>query len=407
MEQKTVLFESDKEAGLPALPDYDSCLVNFAGSVIRHFGVKSDVKTIPMADRYLEKDRKNVVVLLLDAMGISIIEKHLAPDGFFRSHLAGSYSSVFPPTTVAATTSILSAQYPSEHSWLGWDGYYPQLDKNVTVYLNIDQRQEVGSPFSRGGIGECPIDADGHPSVEEPVAAADYHVAGKYNPFEDIVTKIRKAGTDAFFSSPHADPPMPTVDDVLGRIKSLCDEPGKKFIYAYWNEPDHTMHLIGTVSPESHEMVVELEKKVEELVQGLSDTLFFITADHGHMDSENICILDHPEIMKCLVRMPSIEPRVLNLFIKDEYKEEFPALFKKEFGDRFALLKKDEVIAKKLFGPGTEHPNFRGMLGDYLAIAISDLSIFNTHKEMILMPGGHAGLTKEELEIPLIAIECE
>ena len=45
------------------------------------------------------------------------------------------------------------------------------------------------------------------------------------------------------------------------------------------------------------------------------------------------------------------------------------------------------------------------MLGDYLAIAISNQSIFNTHVEAHLMPGGHAGLTKEELEIPLIAIE--
>jgi hypothetical protein len=47
------------------------------------------------------------------------------------------------------------------------------------------------------------------------------------------------------------------------------------------------------------------------------------------------------------------------------------------------------------------------MLGDYLAISVSDTSLFNTHKEAVLMPGGHAGLTKEELEIPLIAIELK
>ena len=55
----------------------------------------------------------------------------------------------------------------------------------------------------------------------------------------------------------------------------------------------------------------------------------------------------------------------------------------------------------------TEHPLFRDMIGDYLAVAISDESIFNTHVEAALMPGGHAGLTKEELEIPLIVIEKE
>ena len=44
------------------------------------------------------------------------------------------------------------------------------------------------------------------------------------------------------------------------------------------------------------------------------------------------------------------------------------------------------------------------MLGDYIAISVSDAAIFLTHKEMELMPGGHAGLTKEEMEIPLIAV---
>ena len=44
------------------------------------------------------------------------------------------------------------------------------------------------------------------------------------------------------------------------------------------------------------------------------------------------------------------------------------------------------------------------MLGDYLAVSVSGATIFLTHKEIDMMPGGHAGLTKEELEIPLVAI---
>ena len=80
-------------------------------------------------------------------------------------------------------------------------------------------------------------------------------------------------------------------------------------------------------------------------------------------------------------------------------------LFEKKFGDKFWLVPKEEVIERKLFGPGTEHPQFRDKLGDFLAIAVSDTSLFNTHVEAKLMPGGHAGLSKEELEIPLIAVE--
>lgn len=385
------------------LPNYDHCLVNLASSMLVHFGAKATAPTLPLADSYLAKGYKNVVVLLLDALGVSILEKHLSPDGFFRSHQAGSFSSVFPPTTVAATTSVTSGLFPDEHAWLGWDCYFPQLGKNVTVYTNSDQMTEAGGPFSiekesRPGDFGCP-------AVEERRPAADFHVGFTYTPYENIVSKIIDAGGNAYFSSPYAEPNPQDLDAILKRVTDLCRESEKKFIYAYWNEPDGTMHKTGTLSKETHEAVTSLEKRIEEFSETLSDTLLFVIADHSHMDSKNLCILDYPEIVKCLVRLPSIEPRALNLFIKEEYKEEFPALFEKTFGDKFWLVPKAEVIERKLFGPGTEHPLFRDKIGDFLAIAISDTSLFNTHVEAKVMPGGHAGLSKEELEIPLIAIE--
>lgn len=113
---------------IPNLPDYRNCLVNLANSILKKYGATTTVNTLPLADEYLNRSYKNVVVLLLDAMGVSILEKHLAEDGFFRSHLVGEYNSVYPPTTVAATTSLLSGLYPNEHGWLGWDMYIPKLD---------------------------------------------------------------------------------------------------------------------------------------------------------------------------------------------------------------------------------------------------------------------------------------
>ena len=112
----------DKKLLLKRLPDYNNCLVNLANSVLKKFGAETTAATLPLADTVLAGNYKNVVVLLLDALGISILEKHLKPEGFFRSHLAGAFNSVYPPTTVAATTSVLSGAYPDEHGWLGWNG---------------------------------------------------------------------------------------------------------------------------------------------------------------------------------------------------------------------------------------------------------------------------------------------
>ena len=114
--------------------------------------------------------------------------------------------------------------------------------------------------------------------------------------------------------------------------------------------------------------------------------------------------MDYPEILKCLVRLPSVEPRTLSFFVKDEYKKEFPEIFKKAFGNKFRLLTKDEILEEQLFGIGKEHELFRDMLGDYIAVSVAEDAVFATHIEAEKMPGGHAGLTKEELEIPLIAV---
>ena len=368
-------------------PDYGNCLVNLSNSILKRFGAETTAPTLGMADELLSGSHKNVVLLLMDAMGISSIEQHLSPDGFLRSHLKGSYSSVFPPTTVAATTSVLSGLYPNEHGWLGWDMFFPELEKNVTVFLNSDQLAE-----------------DENGEIKEPQAAADYHVAFRYFPYKNIIDKINEAGGKAYFSMPFMEPFPQDLDSILKRTLDLCNEPDNKFIYAYWSEPDTTMHKYGPESEKTHEMMIGLEKKIEEFSSKLKDTLLIITADHGHMTSKNHCILDYPEIMECLVRMPAVEPRALIFFVKDGYKEEFPEIFRNTFKDKFVLLTREEVISKRLFGIGKENPRLSDSLGDYLAISVADESIFVTHKEALLMPGGHAGLTKAEVEIPLIAL---
>ncbi len=391
-----------KKAG----PDYDNCLVNLSNSILKKYGAETTAKTLAIADEYLAKNYKNVVLILLDALGSKSLEDHLDEKGFFRSHIKHTYSSVYPATTVAATTSVLSGLYPNQHGWLGWDMFFPELDKNVTVFWNKEQlaEKEDAKP-SLGEDGETLV--WGNDTLAESKIVANFDAASKYIPYTNIIDKINGVGGEAsaYVAMPYMEPYPKDLDEILARIKDLCNQPGKKFIYSYWNEPDATMHITGTVSGETHKMMVYLEEKLKEELADLSDTLVVITADHGHIDSKNLCMRDYPEVMDCLVRMPSIEPRALNLFVKEECVDVFPEVFKKNFGDDFLLLSKEEVLKEKLFGPGENRPGLEDMLGDYLALAIKETSIYTTHFQANGMPGGHAGLTAEEARIPLIIVE--
>lgn len=65
-----------------SLHNYEDCIVNLPGSILKKFGVHPSGKTLPLADELLKKDYKNVVILILDGLGTCILEKHLKEDGF-------------------------------------------------------------------------------------------------------------------------------------------------------------------------------------------------------------------------------------------------------------------------------------------------------------------------------------
>ena len=69
------------------LPDYKNSIANMPNSVLKYFGVETVGDTLPVFDGLLHKQYKNVVVLLLDGLGVSTIREHLKEDGSFRTRL--------------------------------------------------------------------------------------------------------------------------------------------------------------------------------------------------------------------------------------------------------------------------------------------------------------------------------
>lgn len=312
-------------------PDYDNSIANLACSVLKRFGIEPPNPSLPLADGLLSERRyKNIVIMLLDGMGNNIIEANLAPDGFFHRHLAGTYSSVFPPTTVAATTAMDSGLFPAQSAWLGWTGWFPEVGRNVVYFLNRD------------------FDTDEQIEGES--------IAWKYVPYWSIHDRIRAAGYASHYLAPFAEPHPKDFAAMCGEIKRLCAEDGEKYIHAYWDQPDTIMHRKGCFGEPARSSVRELEKAVGELADELSDTLLLITADHGHINSTRAVITDYPDITECLVRMPSIEPRCLNLFVRDGMAEQLKAAFREHFDGKFLLMSKAEVMERELFRQGSSSP---------------------------------------------------
>ncbi|MCR4580489.1 MAG: alkaline phosphatase family protein [Treponema sp.] len=358
------------------LPDYKNCIANLPNSILKKFNAEPRGASLPLLDPYLQKDYKNILVILLDGMGKLIMERHLAENGPFRSHLAGIYTSTFLSTTVAATTSVMSGLQPCEHSWLGWDCYYPQVDKNVTVFLNVEQGTDK--------------------------QAADYNIARTLTPYENVVDRIKRHGGQAYLEAPFANKALDDFEKLCDRVREHCAKPGQKYVYAYWNQPDGLLHKNGCGSQIVKENLLALEASVAKLAAELEDSLIIVTADHGHIDNRQVWLRDYPHLYECLERDASLEPRVLNLFVKPGKEDFFVKEFNRSFGEDFDLLPMEEAIGRGLFGNQPHHPLFRSMLGNYLAIATGTLSIMTVDENFISM---HGSLTEDEMLIPLIVFE--
>jgi len=92
--------------------------------------------------------------------------------------------------------------------------------------------------------------------------------------------------------------------------------------------------------------------------------------------------------------------------VKPRKRAQFETEFNREFGNDFLLLTGGQALERKLFGEGTPHQKVNDFLGDYLAAATGEISIDYTRPAWReVLKGQHAGLTENEMTVPLIIVE--
>ncbi len=215
---------------------------------------------------------------------------------------------------------------------------------------------------------------------------------------------IRNTQHNAIELFPFGENKYNNLEEMLEIIEEECNKEGKRYIYAYDTEPDHTMHDFGPDDDEVRKLIKIRNNKVKQLCEKLNDSIIIIIADHGHKEVEHIYLKNYPKIMEMLDRTTSLEQRAVSFKIKKEYKKQFVKEFNKNFDKDFKLYCSQEIVRSHLFGYGDENELFRDAIGDFIAIAEDSNKCIITDGDEVLK-SQHAGYSDDEIYVPLIVID--
>ena len=378
------------------MPNYNKSILNIVTSILNYFGAKSNHDTLPIIDKLLDHKYKNIVLVVLDGMGTNVLQKS-SKNGLFSKHVIDNLTSVYPCTTTSALTTYYSGKAPIETGWLGWSQYFKEYGRSIDMLPYVDSY--TGEPLPRDKF-------DVYKTLEY---VTTYEQIEKSSP--DVKTyEIKPA---------HCDPKaekcihIQNLKGLCDSIETLCKNNENKYVFAYFDSPDSINHRHGWDSKETKDFICKAEKQFELLNNNLKGTnsLIIISADHGHNNIHNYSnILELQELQDCLYIPPFLEPRFISFFVKQDKKELFVSRFKEKFGEDYILYEKQDFLDSHLMGYGTPHKKIDDFIGDFIAISVSDTAIkLGTYlsKEKYLKLSDHCGLTRNEMEVPLIVFDLK
>lgn len=401
------------------LPAYDGLsLVNIPGTIANLLGVPDFGKqpldssiTNPIGGPY-----QKVILLLVDALGYQLLnrlraaEQNLLWNRYFDRAVFSPLTSVCPSTTASALTTLWTGEGPSAHGIIGyemWVKEYGMIINNI-LHSAASARSDIGG-LARSGF-------DPYSFVAAPLFGSHLHNHGV------------KATTFIHSSIAHSGLSMMQMKDV--EINTFVDEADlcvslanhinsrqgiREYIYVYYSDVDTLMHRFtdddSRVSLQfsafsnlfENAFLPNLERKVAE------DTLLILSADHGSMGTPKNAryeLINHPDLMDCLVMQPTCENRLAFFFIKPDRIQDVREYVEKTWPGEFALIDPDAALEQGLFGEGPFDENARERLGDLIAAARGEAYLWWAPKPNH-MAGRHGGLSKAEMLVPFYALPLD
>ena len=347
---------------------------------------------LPGTSNYLSLDENlesRECLVLIDGLGKNAIDEYGSQQSFTKKlEYRNTLKATFPSTTASSLTSLATGSSVGEHGMVGYTMRVPHsgYPERILNALKWDDRIDPKYWQPRETLFERAAKSDINISH---IAAARYASTG----FTEAALRGAKYR------------PANTIQDQIKNAKLALEKP-RSFAYVYLNDVDEASHSKGFGS---EKFLVALSK-VDELVSGLLSELpkgsrIWLTSDHGMINRDEYRVVNGALLEG--IRLMAGEPRVRYLYLEPENMNQVRETWQNELGDNVILKSKEEAIAEGLFGSSISQAASE-RIGDLIAIATGNFILVEQEREalQIAMVGHHGGLTRAEVEIPLLTSVC-
>ena len=332
---------------------------------------------------------RSVVLVVLDGLGAIQLRAHA---GHAR-HLSAAFGrkdvaySVFPTTTAAALTSIVTGVEPGLHGLVGYRVLDRPRDRLVGVLSGWENDR---------------ID----PRVWQPQPTVfERAVATGHRAFAIGIAKYARSGfTQATLRGAEFVAAEAPAERVEAAYQLAVENPGS-LTYCYLPEVDKAGHQYGV---DSAEWIAALEEVDHALaITPPKHVGVLITADHGMVDvpAHRHVVLDEGDVRMDRVRHIGGEPRMLHVYLEADADPTAVRDTWRRASERDAdVLSHAEVLASGLYGPSVT-PDAADRIGDLVVISRGNKAFYDgtaQDQRSRGMVGQHGGLSPEERQVPYI-----
>jgi predicted AlkP superfamily pyrophosphatase or phosphodiesterase len=364
---------------LPAIPPSSRSITGVAHDLLG--ALAGSAETLPPV--------RSAVLCVIDGLGAIQLRGHAGHARRLAGVMAKKdvLSSVFPSTTAAALTSLLTGADPGRHGLVG----YRVRDPRRGVLINqLSGWEEAGADASAWQAEPTLFEraaAQGRPAFA--VGLPEYAHSGF------SAATLRGADFRAARSAA----------DRIALALSLADEHDGALVYCYLPEVDKAGHKHGVASADWVAALEDLDAAMPSSVP--SGVGMLVTADHGMVDvpkTRHLIIDEHSPLQNGVAAIAG-EPRMLHVYLDDaELTDEVAARWRSGTEGAADVLTREQAVQGGLFGTGVT-ADAAERIGDLVVPARGMWALYDGAAEDQRaqgMVGQHGSLSPEELRVPLL-----